>query len=438
MQPELEPAKAAGPAPVARPDRRMTAGLGGGVALEWFDWNIYGLMAAFLAPHYFPSDDPATPVLAALAVFGAGFFARPVGAAILGPVADLLSHKRVMLISVAAMSAASIIVAVMPTYDTLGATAGVLLLVLRLVQGLVTGAEAGVANAIGAELAPAGEEGRYLGLISGTFIQIGIFGASAIAFVVSAVVTPDAMSEWAWRLPFAIGGLAGLGVLYLRSTLPETLVEHAVARDRDARPSAGALWRSLWSARLALAAVVLVIGSVQIANYAWITGLPNLANATYAENSTWVFAITTAMGLIWIASGPHIGGLADRIGGSRAFIVMRLALVPTFFFMLLYHEQNIVIFAVVMVLGGVVVGFNMSLYNYIAVTLMPREIRTTGVALGYALGVSIFGGTSSYLLVWLRSGDAFWQFPTYGAVVAVASVVIYHLARSRGHVHVGR
>ncbi|MEO3887124.1 MFS transporter [Nonomuraea sp. B5E05] len=439
MHPEQQ-APVEAPANVARPDRRMTAGLGGGVALEWFDWNMYGLMAAFLAPHFFPSEDPATALLSALAVFGAGFFARPIGAALLGPVADLISHKRVMLISVAAMSATSLAVAVIPTYQTLGAGAGVMLLVLRLVQGLVTGAEAGVANAIGAELAPRGEEGRYLGLISGTFIQIGIFSASAVAFVVSAIVSPAAMADWAWRVPFAIAGLAGIAVLYLRKTLPETLVTRAVSRSYDGpeRRGVASLWKTLWRARLALVGVVLVIGSIQIANYAWITGLPNLANSTYSENSTWVFALTTVMGVIWIVSGPIVGGLADRIGTARAFTAMRLALVPTFFFMLLYSEQNLAMFGLVMVLGGVVVGLNMSLYNYVAVTLMPREIRTTGVALGYALGVSIFGGTSSYLLVWLRSNGNFWLFAVYGAIVALVSVVVYYLARSRGHVHVGR
>lgn len=439
MHPEQQ-APVEAPANVARPDRRMTAGLGGGVALEWFDWNMYGLMAAFLAPHFFPSEDPAAALLSALAVFGAGFFARPIGAALLGPVADLISHKRVMLISVAAMSATSLAVAVMPTYQTLGAGAGVMLLVLRLVQGLVTGAEAGVANAIGAELAPRGEEGRYLGLISGTFIQIGIFSASAVAFVVSAIVSPAAMADWAWRVPFAIAGLAGIAVLYLRKSLPETLVTRAVSRSNDGpeRRGVASLWKTLWRARLALVGVVLVIGSIQIANYAWITGLPNLANSTYSENSTWVFALTTVMGVIWIVSGPIVGGLADRIGTARAFTAMRLALVPTFFFMLVYSEQILAMFGLVMVLGGVVVGFNMSLYNYVAVTLMPREIRTTGVALGYALGVSIFGGTSSYLLVWLRSNGDFWLFAVYGAIVALVSVVVYHLARSRGHVHVGR
>lgn len=426
-----------------RPKRtkRMTAGLGGGVALEWFDWNVYGLMAAFLAPHFFPSEDPVTSVLAALAVFGAGFFARPLGAAILGPIADRISHKKVMMASVTAMAVTSLIIALMPTYETLGVAAPILLLVLRLLQGLATGAEAGVANAIAIELAEPHERGRYLGLISGAFIQIGIFGASLFAFVVSASVPAGAMGEWAWRIPFAVGGVLGLLVIYLRSTLPETLIESAMHKEQDelhkVQESTGGVWKALWKVRLALLAVILVIGSVQIANYAWITGLPSMANGVYGENSTWVFGITTAMGAIWIASGPLIGALADRIRPSRAFTIFRVLLIPGFFTMLLYTEQNLAMFALVMVLGGIIVGFNMSLYNYIAVTLMPKSVRTTGVSLGYALGVSIFGGTSSYLLVWLRESDLMWVFPIYGSIVASLSIVVYWIAKKRGHVHVG-
>lgn len=421
--------------------KRITAGLGGGVALEWFDWNIYGLMAAFLAPHFFPSEKPVTSVLAALAVFGAGFFARPLGAAILGPIADRISHKRVMMISVSTMAVTSLVIAILPSYETLGVAAGIILLALRLLQGLSTGAEAGVANAIAIELAEPHERGKYLGLINGTFIQTGIFGASLFAFIVSISVPDGAMSDWAWRLPFAFGGLLGLLIVYLRSALPETLIEAAMHRNDDeldrVQETTGGVWRALWKVRLALLAVILVIGSVQIANYAWITGLPNLANGVYEENSIWVFGIATAMGIIWIMSGPLIGALADRMRPSRAFTIFRALLIPGFFTMLLYTEQNLAVFALVMILGGLVVGLNMSLYNYIAVTLMPKSVRTTGVSIGYALGVSIFGGTSSYLLVWLLEANLSWVFPVYGSIVAALSIIVYWIAKKRGHVHVG-
>lgn len=421
------------------PTRKMTAGLGGGVLLEWYDWGVYGFMAAFLGPHFFPSGDPVASTLTALAVFGAGFFARPLGAAILGPVADRFSHKKIMMLSVSAMAIGSLIIAALPTYNQIGIIAGITLLVIRLTQGLATGAEAGVANAIAIELAPPGQQGRYLGLISGSFIQAGIFGSSLISFFVSAAMPSAAMAEWGWRIPFLIGGLMGIFVIVLRRALPETLVEkamhHASEHDRI-HATTGNLWKALWKARLALLSVVLVIGAVQIANYAWTTALPNLANSVHKENSTAVFGIITGMGVLWIIMGPFVGRFADHIRPSRAFIITRLLLIPALFTILLYTEPGIGVFALVVFLGGTVVGINMSLYNYIAVTLMPRNIRTTGVAVGYALGVSIFGGTSSYLLVWLQQQHLLWAFPVYGGVVCLLSVLVYWAAKKRGHVYV--
>lgn len=431
--------------PIGREDRgatkRMTAGLGGGVALEWYDWNVYGFMAAFLGPHFFPSTDPTTSLLAALAVYGAGFVARPVGAALLGPVADRISHKRVMMLSVTAMAVCSLLIAVMPGYKDIGVAAAVALLVIRLIQGLATGAEAGVANAIAVELAEPGKEGRYLGLISGSFIMAGTFGASLVAFFVSAVVAPEVMRDWAWRLPFALGGVLGLLIIYLRSALPETLINRAMHRKDDLsriQETTGGVWKTLWSVRLALLAVILIIGSVQIANYAWQAGLPNMANGVFKENSTWVYGITTLTGVLWLVICPLVGGFADKVGPSRAFTLFRLLLIPTFFLTLAYTEKSISTFFFVMVGGGLIVGLNMGLYNFMATTLMPRSVRTTGVALGYALGVSIFGGTSPYLLVWLQRGNIAWMFPVYGAVLAAVSVLVYHLARKRGHVYIGK
>ena len=156
----------------------------------------------------------------------------------------------------------------------------------------------------------------------------------------------------------------------------------------------------------------------------------------HKENSAAVFAIITGMGICWIIMGPFVGMFADRFRPSRTFIVARLLLIPAFFMLLLYNAPGLAVFALVAIVGGLIVGLNMSLYNYISVTLMPKGIRTTGVAIGYALGVSIFGGTSSYLLVWLIQLDMFWVFPVYGSTVALLSVIVYQIAKKRGHLYV--
>lgn len=420
-----------------RATRIMTAGLGGGIFLEGYDWAVYGIMAALLAPHFFPSHDPVSSTLTALAVFGVGFIARPIGAAVLGPIADRYSHKKIMMLSVCTMAVGSLAISLLPTNAQIGTIAGVILLVIRVLQGLATGAEAGVANAIAIELAPPGQQGRYLGLVSGSFLLAGNFSSSLVAFFVSGSMPGAAMAEWGWRIPFFVGGLLGVLAIVMRRTLPETLINAATHKETDRiHESAGSLWKGLWKSRLSVVSVILVVGAVQIANYAWNTALPNLANSAYKEDRTMVFGIVTLMGITWVLMGPIIGRFADRIRPSRAFTIMRLLLIPALFTILFYSQPGIGTFAVVALLGGVVVGANMVLFQFIASTLMPRNIRTTGIAVGYALGVSIFGGTSSYLLVWLQQQKLLWAFPVYGAVICLLSVLVYWAAKKRGHVHV--
>ncbi|MGV7214866.1 MFS transporter [Bradyrhizobium sp. UFLA05-112] len=420
--------------------RSMTIGLGGGVALEWYDWQVYGFMAAFLSPHFFPSNDPIVSLLGGLAVFGAGFVARPLGAALLGPIADRISHKRVMMIAVTVMALSSLLISVLPAHKDVGTLATVVLVLLRLAQGLATGAEAGVANAIAIELAPPGQEGRYLGLINGTFVMLGSIGASLVAFLVSASVAPEVMREWAWRVPFAVGGVLGVLIIFLRQAIPETLIARAMHRaDEMSRiqETTGGVWKTLWSVRLSLLAAILVVGSVQLANYTYNFGLPNIANGVFKENSTWVYGILTLMGFSWMIFSPSIGAFADKVRPSRAFIMIRLLLIPSFFLTLLYSQQSLLTYSIVMLLGGAMVGCNMALYNFIATTLMPRTVRTTGVALGYAIGATLFGGTTPYLLVWLQRENLTWMFPIYGSFIALLSVVVYQIAKKRGCVYIG-
>lgn len=412
-----------------RTDKKTLAGLGGGVAVEWYDWVIYGLLAAFLGPAFFPGGDPVAQTLSALAVFALGFAARPVGAAILGPIADRVSHKLVMLISVSTMGVASLLIGILPTYEHIGVWASVAIVVLRLLQGLATGAEAPIANVIAMELAPAGKNGWYLGIVGGSFIQVGSLIAMLVAFASSAILGPHTMHDWGWRVPFVIGGLMAVAVLYLRRQLPETLIRHdETPRDNKHEVTAREnVWRDLARHWPALVAVVFVVGGVQVLNYTWTTGLPNLANAAYKENSNAVFGVTAAFGVLMVAAGPAVGALADKFGPRRVYTATRLFGIPTMFLLLLYSGPSLITFALVMMVGGVVVSTNMGLYNYIATSIVPKSFRTTGVGLGYALGVSLFGGTASYLLVAANRAHQLLLYVLYASILIALSVAIYHL-----------
>jgi MFS transporter, MHS family, alpha-ketoglutarate permease len=412
--------------------RRGMLGLGLGNTLEWYDWMVFGLLSAYLGPHFFPSADPVSATLNALAVFAVGFAVRPLGGVLLGTVADLVGRRRVMLVSVGIMATTTLVIALAPTYAAVGAWSGVILVVCRLLQGISTGIEAPLSTSYAVELNPPGREGRAAGYIS-FYVNFGILLASLVSFAASAAVGGAAMQDWGWRIPFALGAVLGLVVLYLRRALPETLHE-----EERAEGSSGEVWRGIGRHRLGLLAMLFVVGAAQAYNYAWNTGLPNLARSSFGEDPTAVFALTTVLGLVLMVGSPVTGALADRFTLSRTFVVTRLLAVPSIFLMLLYREPGLVGFAAVLLGGAVVLVLNMTLYNVIATSLMPKSCRATGVALGYGIAVAVFGGTASYLLVWLQQRGMDWLFPIYTSVLSLVSVVLYVAARRRGGTFAGK
>lgn len=415
-------------------NKRHTLALGGGMALEWYDFNVYGLLAALLAPHFFPAQDPVAATLSSLAVFAVGFAARPLAAIILGPICDRTGHKKILLLSIAAMSISAMVMGLLPTYDQIGIWAAVVLVIARLIQGLSTGIEQAVGNAAAVEMADPRQVGRFTTIVSGSILQFGIMLASLVAFTTSAVVGPDAMAQWGWRIPFIVGGVAGIGILWLRATLPET---GASTRPDRAPHSTGDVWRGIWRHRRGFIAIVFVVAATQVANYTWVVGLPSVARSAFTENPTQIFAVTTGLGALMVICGAFVGALCDRYGNAPVFTIVRLSLVPTMFLVLLYHQPGIWTFAAVMLIGGVSVALNQTLFNYIITTLMPDECRTTGMAVAYGIAVALFGGTASYALLWSQRADIVWVFATYAAVLSLISVALYWDAKRRGQTFIG-
>lgn len=422
--------------PIEGDDRTATTrkgmlGLGLGNTLEWYDWMVFGLLSAYLGPHFFPSTDPVSATLNALAVFAVGFAFRPLGGVLLGTVADLIGRRRVMLFSVALMAFTTLVIAVTPTYESIGAWSGIILVVCRLLQGVSTGIEAPLSTAYAVELNPAGHEGRAAGYIS-FYVNFGILLASLVSFGTSAIFGGAAMQDWGWRVPFVFGALLGIVVIYLRRALTETLLEH-----ERAEGSSGRVWRGVGEHWLGLVAMLFVVGAAQAYNYAWNVGLPNLARSSFKEDPTSVFAVTTALGVVLMIGSLITGALADRFTLSRTFVVTRLLAIPAVFLMLLYQQPGLFAFAAVVLGGSVVLVLNMTLYNVVSSSLMPKSCRATGMALGYGVAVAVFGGTASYLMVWLQQHHLDWLFPVYAAVLSLISVVLYLAARRRSGTFAG-
>jgi MHS family alpha-ketoglutarate permease-like MFS transporter len=267
------------------------------------------------------------------------------------------------------------------------------------------------------------------------FVNLGILLASLVSFLTSLTIGADAMLDWGWRVPFFFGAALGVVVIWLRRALPESLTEE----ERDANRAEGnTVWSGISKHWLGILAIVFVVGAAQAYNYAWNVGLPSLARGAFGEDPTWVFAITTALAVVLLIGSPLTGALADRKTLSKTFLATRLLAIPSIFLLLLYSEPGIWGFAAVILGGSVVLVLNMTLYNVVATSLMPKYCRATGVALGYGVAVALFGGTASYLLVWLQNAGLDWVFPVYVAVLSVVSVVTYQVARKRSGIFCGK
>lgn len=412
--------------------RKGLLGLGLGNALEWYDWMVFGLLSAFIGPNFFPNTDPLSATLNALAVFAVGFAFRPLGGILLGTLADRVGRRRVMLLSIMLMAGTTLIIAVTPSYQQIGAWAGIILLVCRVLQGISTGIEAPLSTSHALELAPEGREGYVAGLMS-FYVNIGILLASLVSFLCSLVLGGAVMAEWGWRVPFIIGALFGFVVLYLRRSLPETLKAEEMAGNTPR-----AVWSGVRKHWLSVLAIVFVVGAAQAYNYAWNVGLPSAARSGFKEDPTAVFALTTVLGVILVAGSWIIGKLTDGKSMSRWFLITRILAIPSVFLMLFYVQPGIGGFAAVLLGGSIVLVLNMTLYNVVSSSLMPKNIRGTGVALGYGIGVALFGGTASYLLVWFQSLNLSWIFPVYVAVLSILSIVFYLAARRSNGIFVGK
>ncbi len=412
--------------------RRGLRGLGFGNALEWYDWMVFGLLSAFIGPNFFPSTDPLSATLHTLAVFAVGFAFRPMGGVILGTMADRVGRRRVMLISISSMAVTTLIIAVTPSYEHIGAWAGVILVGCRIVQGISTGIEAPLSTAHAVELVPEGREGMVAGVM-GFYVNLGVLLASLVSFLCSLVLDGATMSEWGWRVPFFIGAAFGVAVIYMRRGLPETMRQEELEDN-----TTGAVWTSVRKYWLSVLAIIFVVGAVQAYNYAWNVGLPTTARSNFNEDPSEVFAVTTALGILLVIGSLVIGKLTDRRSISSWFLWTRALVIPAVFLMLLYSHNGIGGFAVVLLGGAMVLIPNLTLYNVVSTSLMPKSCRGAGVALGYGVGVAVFGGTASYLLVWFQSMDAHWIFPAYVAVLTVLSIVFYLLARRVNGIFVGK
>jgi len=374
-----------------RVTRAQIVGVTLGNALEFYDFLIFTFFAVEIGRTFFPATAPQSSLLAALATFGAGFLTRPLGGLVIGVLGDRLGRRPMMLLSFALIGTASLGVALTPSYAAIGIAAPLLVLFWRLVQGFALGGEVGPSTAFLAEAAPLHRRGLYVSMQM--FGQnIAVLVAGLIGLALAQVMDDATLASWGWRIALALGvGVVPIG-LVLRRTLPETLPSDAPAIPapplRDYRRTA------------IIAFLALLSGTIMtyVTNF-----LTTFAKTTLHLPSGTAFWATIAVGIGGTIGAPLGGWLADRYGRRPAMIL------PTLFVCLIALPA----FWLLTVAPGkaslFVVGCGLRLSIGIALSAVlvhitedfPARIRSGALAIVYALAISIFGGSTQFVVAWL-------------------------------------
>lgn len=376
--------------------RRAVAAVILGNALEFYDFTTYAFFATSIGETFFPSKDPIASLLSSLAIFGIGFVTRPIGAAVIGAFADRAGRKPAMLLTIGMMAVGMLMLAATPGYAAIGVWAQVIVIAGRLIQGFALGGEVGPSTAYLLEAAPPPHRGF---IASWQIASQGVASllAGTIGFLLALTLSKEAMSQWGWRIPFLIGiAIVPVG-LVIRNHLPETA---GAAKDPAASASTlGVLRRLLRDHGRLLVVNFLVIAAATVSNFVG-TNMPTYAKSTLGLSMTASTGTTIALGAASIIFPLAGGWLADRIGRRPVMIWPRAAIVllaiPAF--ALLVHAPRAgSVYAVTFLLAAlssisaaaVIVGIPESL---------PRAVRSAGLSVVYALSVTIFGGSTNYVV----------------------------------------
>lgn len=419
------------PAPSASHRLRSIVGGSIGNLVEWYDWYAYSAFSLYFAKAFFPPADQTVQLLNAAAVFAVGFLMRPLGGWLMGRYADRHGRRTALTASVLLMCAGSLLIAITPSYDSIGIAAPALLVIARMLQGVSVGGEYGASATYLSEMAGHRHRGfwssfQYVTLIMGQLLALGVL------LVLQRTMSTTALEAWGWRIPFVIGAACALVAVRLRRGMVETTAfTNAVTDSGVRRPSAIA---GLLAHPRAVATVFGLTAGGTVAFYTFTTYaqkfLVNTAGFTKAD-ATLVSAASLA---IFMCVQPIVGTISDRIG--RRPVLMTFGVLGTLGTLPLLTALSTAttIGSALLLLTVALLGVSgyTAINAVVKAELFPAHVRALGVAFPYAIAVSIFGGTAEYLALWFKNmGHEAWFYWYVTACIAVSLVVYATMPETR-------
>lgn len=398
--------------------RRKLLSVGVGNALEFYDFIVFAVFAIQIARTFFPPSQTSSGLLFSLAVFGLGFFTRPLGAIVIGYYGDRVGRKPAMTLSFALMGISVVGLAVTPSYAQIGMAAPILLLFFRLLQGFALGGEVGPSTAFLIEAAPPHRRALYASIQQASQ-GVAILMAGVVGFVLTGLLTADSLQAWGWRVAFLFGAAIVPVGLYIRRQLPETLEESDRVTEFATTPLES------WSvASLGL----LILGSMTISTYT-LGYMNTYAQETLKMAPELAFGATLINGLAFALAAPVSGMLCDRFGRKPVMLyavaALLLAVIPCFH--VIASTRGVV--QLYLATGLLSVGVQVAAVAVLtAITeTLPRSVRSIGLATIYALAIAIFGGSAQFMVSLLVDATGSAMAPAFymTGALAVGAVAMF-------------
>lgn len=405
----------------AEPDqkvmRKAVTAAAMGNAVEWFDFAIYGYLAVTIGKLFFPEASPSAQLIATFGVFAASFLMRPLGSIVLGPLGDKWGRKSVLAFTILMMSGATLAIGLIPSYETIGVGAPILLIAARMAQGFSTGGEYGGAATFMAEYVPNRKRG-FLGSFLEFGTYVGYTLGSGLVLILTLTLSTPQLESWGWRIPFLIAAPLGIVGLYLRSRLSDTPEFHEAAERGETRVPFIETMVSAWRRVLMLIGIVILLN---VGYYILLTYMPTYLTDVLELGNTQSQLATIGIYVGMMIFIAPIGKLSDRFGRKPMLMTSCIGFfvlsVPSF---LLMDSHNTVLMTLGLALMAALLLPMASTIPATLPALFPTRIRFGAFSIGYNVATALFGGTAPLIVTALIGATGMSLIPGFYLMAAAA------------------
>lgn len=404
-----------------------------GSSIEWFDYFLYGTAAALVFNKiFFPMVDPVIGLILSYLSFSLTFFIRPIGGVLFAHIGDRIGRKKTLVLTLSLMGGATVMIGLLPTYDQIGIWAPILLILMRIIQGMGIGGEWGGALLLAYEYAPEKRKG-FFGSIPQAGVTIGMLMATFIVSLMT-LFSEEQFLSWGWRIPFLMSAVLVLLGLWIRKDIDETpefkkVKQSGQVAKAPLRDTLTHHWREVL-----IAAGLKVVETAPF--YIFSTFIVSYATTTLAYQKSQVLEAVTLGALVATVMIPLMGLLSDKIGRKRMYAVsvalLGLFIVP--WFMLLDTGTTWAIMLATVVMFGIIWAPITAVLGTLCSEIFSANVRYTGITLGYQIGAALAGGTAPLIATGLLAKyDGDWVPVAWylGATVTISLIAIFFASRSR-------